>query len=101
MVSRIDVALRIYADTSAIKLQNIMRTEAKWTDRTAHARQRLTGTASKVSKGFRIALAHGVDYGVWLELAHEKRFAIIQPTILVNANDIMKGLEGLLGRLSK
>lgn len=94
-----EAALRMYAETAALKLQNYMRDNAPWTDRTGHARQRLTGTVTKVTNGYKITLAHGVDYGIWLELAHEKRFAIIQPTILVNSNEVMTGFNKLLERL--
>lgn len=95
-----EAAIRMYAETAALKLQNYSRNKAPWTDRTGHARQRLSGTVTKVTNGYKITLAHGVDHGIWLELAHEKRFAIIQPTILANSNEIMRGFEKLLERLS-
>lgn len=100
-MGRSEAAIRMYAETAALKLQNYMREEAKWTDRTGAARQRLTGTVTKVTAGYKITLAHGVNYGMWLELAHEKRFAIIQPTILVKSGEIMEGFEHLLERMSK
>lgn len=96
---RAEMALNMYATNAALKLQNYARDNAPWTDRTGHARQRLTGTVSRTSSGYRITLAHGVDYGIWLELAHEKRYAIIQPTILVNTSEVMAGLNKLLERL--
>lgn len=99
LMGKSEAALRMYAETAALRLQNYMRDNAKWTDRTGHARQRLTGTANKVTSGYRITLAQGVDYGIWLELAHEKRFAIIQPTILVKSNEVMTGFNKLLERL--
>lgn len=94
-----EASIQMYAETAALKLQNYMRDEAPWTDRTGDARKRLTGTVYRVKGGYQIILSHGVDYGIWLELAHEKRFAIIQPTILVNSNEIMRGLDRLLERL--
>lgn len=94
-----EAAIRMYAETAALELQNYSRDKAPWTDRTGHARQRLTGTVTKVASGYKITLAQGVDYGIWLELAHEKRFAIIQPTILANSNEIMTGFNKLLERL--
>lgn len=97
--SRFDVAVRMYADTAALKLQNYARKNAPWTDRTGHARQRLTGDSYPVSNGYQLRLAHGVDYGIWLELAHEKRFAIIQPTILANSQEILSGLQHLMERM--
>lgn len=98
--SKSDEAFSAYAQTSALKLQNYAKKHRKWTDRTGHARQRLTGKSYPVSKGYELSLSHGVDYGIWLELAHEKRFAIIDPTInYVGTQEIMPGFQRLLERL--
>lgn len=100
---KIEAALMMYAEIEAKKLQNYMRDNAKWTDRTGHARQSLT--ASKPYKEnpttIVIKLSHGsnVPYGVYLELAHEKKYAIIQPTIQQNQNEIMKGLNNLFDKI--
>lgn len=96
---KVETALRMYAENAALKLQNYSRDNAPWTDRTGNARQRLTGTVARLSDGWEITLAHGVDYGVWLELAHEKNFAIIHPTIRMKSEEIMRGFERLLERL--
>lgn len=97
--SRAPMAIRMYAETAAKKLESSAKQHAPWTDRTGHARQRLTGKVEPVSNGYKIILAHGVDYGIWLELAHEKRFAIIAPTINKEGPNILKGFERLLERL--
>lgn len=99
LMGKSEAAIRMYGETAALRLQNYARDKAPWTDRTGHARQRLTGKSAKVTNGYKITLAQGVDYGIWLELAHEKRFAIIQPTILANSNEIMTGFNKLLERL--
>lgn len=95
-----EAAIAMYAENAALTLQNYARENRPWTDRTGHARQRLTGSVAKVSQGYQIILAHGVDYGKWLELAHEKRFAIIQPTIQAKSPEILSGFNKLLERLS-
>lgn len=92
-------AILMYAETAALSLQNHARNNAPWTDRTGHARQRLRGDVLTVANGYKIRLAHGVDYGMWLELAHEKRFAIVQPTIQLKSSEVMKGFQGLLNKL--
>ena len=96
---RAQTAIRMYAETSALKLQNDARSDAPWTDRTAHARQRLTGDVLISEKGYTIRLSHGVNYGKWLELAHEKKYAIIKPTIDKDSPEIIKGLQNLLKKL--
>lgn len=99
--SKADMAIRMLAEQGALQLQNSARENRKWTDRTGHARQRLTGYVGKIPEGYRITLAHGVDYGIWLELAHEKRFAIIPQTIeYVGTFEIMPGFQRLIERLN-
>lgn len=99
--SRFQAAVHMYADTSAIKLQNYARKNRRWTDRTGHARQRLTGYSGKYANGYRVYIAHGVSYGVYLEYAHEKKYAILDETVLkVGADDILPGFQRLLERMS-
>lgn len=97
--SKADAAMWKYVETGALQVQNYARAHRPWTDRTGAARQRLTGTPSARPGGYRITLAHGVDYGIWLELAHEKRFAIIEPTIKAKGPNIMEGFDNLLSKL--
>ena len=97
--NRANAAIRAYAETSALKLQNNARQNARWTDRTGQARQRLTGTCLTAANGYRLELSHGVDYGIWLELANEKRYAIIPETINSTGGEIMSGFNNLLNRL--
>ena len=94
-----EAAIAMYAQNGALALQNYAREHRPWTDRTGHARQRLTGSVARVSEGYQITLAHGVDYGIWLELAHEKKYAIIQPTIKAKSPEILSGFNKLLERL--
>lgn len=95
-----EAAIAMYANNAAITLQNYAREHRPWTDRTGHARQRLTGSVARVAQGYQIILAHGVDYGKWLELAHEKKYAIIQPTIQAKSPEVLSGFNKLLERLS-
>lgn len=100
MNTRADAAVRIFAEQGAQKLRSNAQRNAKWKDRTGSARQRLNSYVSATATGYRITLAHGVDYGIWLELAHEKRFAIIPQTIeYVGTFEIMPAFERFLERL--
>lgn len=99
---RVNLAVRMLAEQGALMLQNSSKENRRWTDRTGHARQRLHGFVGEIPEGYRITLAHGVDYGLWLELANEKRFAIIPQTIhYVGTFEIMPGFERLMERLNK
>lgn len=99
--SKTDAALRMYAETSGQKLRTFAQENRRWTDRTGDARKRLNSSVAKISNGYRIYLAHGVDYGIWLELAHEKKYAIIPITIEIEGTfEIIPGLEKLIERLN-
>lgn len=97
-----DLAIRMYTEQGALQLQNFAKENRRWTDRTGHARQRMTGYVGKIANGYRITLAHGVDYGIWLELANEKRYSIIPQAIeYVGTFEIMPGFEKLMERLGR
>ena len=100
MSTRADAAVRVFAEQGATQLRSYAQSNAKWTDRTGSARQRLNAYVSATGNGYRITLAHGVEYGIWLELAHEKRFSIIPQTIhYVGSTSIMPAFERFLERL--
>lgn len=85
----------------APKLQENAQLNARWENRTGEARRRLNGSYETVSEGFKLILAHGVDYGIWLELANEKKYAIIMETIeYVGTFDIMPDFEKFIERLN-
>lgn len=96
---RLEEALMAYGETSAQKLRTLAVKNRPWTDRTAHARQRLHGEVERYDTGIRIILAHGVEYGVYLEFAHEKRYAVIYPILQREAGNVMQGLQNLFERI--
>lgn len=81
----------------APEIQNWMRAEAPWTDRSANARQRLWSRAFKEPKSVTLVMAHGVEYGIFLELRWAGRFAIVNPALDIFAlavwQDIRKQVE--------
>lgn len=97
--TRANAALDMYAVTAALKLQSEAQQNRPWTDRTNRARLGLTGSSESTEKELRIVLAHTVDYGVWLELAHEQNYAIIMPTMNAQKDGIIQGLQGLLDKI--
>lgn len=90
------IAIKMFAQEGAKKFENYAKTHRKWTDRTGHARQRLTGWVEVMMNKVRIHIGHGVSYGVYLELAHEKRYAILQETVNAMSKEILEGYEELL-----
>lgn len=90
---------RMYAETQAKNLEGYAKENRPWTDRTGDARKRLTAYVTDIPNGYRINLAHGVDYGIWLELAMEKRFAILEPTVRLQGPEVLRGMNRLLEKL--
>lgn len=89
------VAIRMFAQEGAKKFENYAKKNRPWTDRTGHARQRLTGWVEVLTNKVRIYIGHGVDYGIYLELCHEKRYAILQPTVNALSKEVLKGYKEL------
>lgn len=70
------------ADAWAPTIEDYMKMNAPWMDRTADARQTLNVRAEMEGKGVVVlTLAHGMEYGIYLELAHAGAWAIIGPTL--------------------
>lgn len=97
--TKADIAIKTYAQEGAKKFENYAKVNRRWTDRTGHARQRLTGFVEKLPQTVRIYISHGVDYGIFLELAHEKRYAILQETINKNSQEILDGYKNMIGKM--
>lgn len=83
------------------KLRETAQLNVKWENRTGEARRRLNASYQTVSNGYNLILAHGVNYGIWLELAHEKRYAIIMQTVeYVGVFDILPDFENFINKLN-
>lgn len=67
---------------------------APWSDITGAARQGLVADVYNDWGVIVIELAHSVDYGIWLELIQEGRFAIIMPTLEALGPDIIRRAGG-------
>lgn len=100
MSVKLGAVVLMYAATKASELQSKMKLNRPWTDRTGMAKALLNAKVSQPNKNIvRITLAHGVDYGIWLELAHEKNYAIIAPTIREEGPRIIEDLNNLMSKL--
>ena len=79
----------------AAKMEAHAKRHAAWTDRTSNARQSLFGVVTKEGDNVVLILSHGVDYGVFLELANQGNFAIIGPTLQQHYSEIMEAVRGI------
>jgi len=94
--------LLMLMQTAASKMESWAKQNAPWTDRTGQARQRLTGQAYWEDSSIVVAaIAHQVDYGIWLELAHQRQYAILENTLDEHRGEIEDAVKTLLGRYAK
>lgn len=88
---------RIVAQQRAGDMVEWCQENAVWTDRTGDARRTLhADVADSPGVATTITLAHGVPYGIWLEIANQGRFAIIAPAIDHWAPIIMQDIQRLI-----
>jgi hypothetical protein len=65
----------------AQQVQEYAQTHAPWEDQTGDARDGLTAEGDYSFYKYTIVLYHVVDYGIWLEIRWNGRWAIIMPTL--------------------
>ena len=89
-------ALELFARTEGLRLEAEAKKKAPWTDRTANARNSIQGGAGWRQRKLVITLSGNMEYSVWLELANEKRYAILYPTIKRNAPEILRAYKKVI-----
>lgn len=100
MGTKLGAVILMYAATKASEIEAKMKVGRPWTDRTGMAKAMLSAKVSQPSSDVvRITLAHGVNYGIWLELANEKNYAIIGPTIREESPRIVTDLGDIMSQL--
>jgi hypothetical protein len=77
----------------AKECEQYAKENAPWEDQTGDARDGLTGQAQFTFTKYKIILYHTVDYGIWLEIRWDGKFAIIMPTIEVMGPKLMARIE--------
>lgn len=100
MSVKLGAVVLMYAATKSVEIESKMKVNRPWTDRTGMAKMMLSAKASRPNDDvIRITLAHGVEYGIWLELANEKNYAIIEPTVNEEGPRLVSDLDDLMSKL--
>jgi hypothetical protein len=95
---RLLAAVFSLAEYFAARMQAYAQQNAPWTDRTTNARQGLRAKAIQTATAVVIVLATTVEYGKWLELANQGRFATLLPTLETHYPQILAALRRLVGK---
>lgn len=78
------------------------KVNAPWTDRTTNARNGLRFVHVAVGKGKHWILGtHSVEYGVYLEVSNDAKYAIILPTIRAYAPKVIATFTKIMNRLDQ
>jgi hypothetical protein len=84
------------ARTAGAGMQGYARERAPWINQTGHARQGLRGGMYKEDKDIYSYIAHSVDYGIYLELCNDGKYAILLETRDKFAPEVRKQAERLM-----
>lgn len=63
---------------------------APWADRTANARNGLHSVVVGGENEVKSIVSHGVDYGIWLEIAHGGQYSIIPASVEYGFSEAME-----------
>jgi len=86
-------ALESVSSDYAKAMQAYSKANRPWTDRTGMARRGLLGYVLSEPTRIRTRIAHQVPYGIHLELGHQGRFSILQPTVSQHIADYYRDVE--------
>lgn len=78
---KLNNCLKTLGGTAGAKMESYAKTNRKWTDRTGNARQGLVGSTELTSEYLMADISHQMDYGVFLELSHQKKYAILEESL--------------------
>lgn len=78
-------------------LANYAKQHAQWDDQTSNARQTLYSVVDDRNGKTTIYLSHGMEYGVYLELMHQGRLAIILATLEAHYQPIQDSYRRMMG----
>lgn len=92
-------SLQIIANTAVKAMEKYAKANARWTDRTGNARQRLQGSTRWEEDALIAAISHNVDYGMWLELCNEKKYAILEEALNSQAQNLLDSYQRFLNQL--
>ncbi len=70
-------------------VEEYARSNAPWEDRTGNARAGLEANVSNGGGDVTMTLGHTVEYGLWLEVIQNGKFATIMPTLEAKAPQVM------------
>jgi len=88
---------------NSMRAETYSRINARWIDRSTNARSGLTGTykAETRAKGasYSVELFHKVNYGIWLEIRFNQKYAIIKKTLEHQSPEFFRMATEVMNRM--
>ncbi len=97
--TKVDKASQLYAETSGKKMEADMKKNKPWEDKTGLTKQGLNAKIVKTPSGRDIMLSSPTNQFKYLELAHEKKYAIAWPTVQKWKGEVLSGWANVIARL--
>lgn len=94
--AKLQAGAEIVMRSVGAQIKAYAKATARWIDRTGNARQGLDIDENFSSEQLELVLYHTMEYGFWLELAHQRRYKILEESIKAKVPDMIEGLRGLL-----
>lgn len=99
-VPRLKSALALDAQNIATNMEAWAKNNAVWTDQTGHARNFIKQTVKWTNTDtLMVSLSHNADYGIYLELCNEGKYAILEKTIAEFGPQFMDGWQEIFSKL--
>ena len=93
---RMRAAVGLFGDAAAKKLEADAKKNAPWKDCSGDARKSIQGESEWAGANMKVGVSGNMDYFVFLEYAMEKRYSVLEPTILKLSPEIVEGMRNLL-----
>lgn len=102
LLPRIDAAVSLAFQAIEPRAESMMRSQARWTDRTGNARNGLTATHEpEPLVRHTLVMYHRMPYGIWLEVRWSGRYAVIGPTMFEVAPQLTSMVTAAVNRATK
>ena len=99
-VPRLKAALALDAENIAANMEAWAKNNAPWTDKTGDARDFIKQTVKWTNADIlMVSLSHNVNYGIYLELCNEGKYAILEKAMAEFGPKFMEGWQGVFNKL--
>lgn len=99
---KLKVALLLDSKNVASEMEKWAKANAVWEDQTGDARKRMKAHVKWEGPNLlSIKMSHHVDYGVYLELCNEGKYAVLDKSIKEFVPEFQEGWKDILSRIGE